>query len=464
MADWDTVAKYRRNIATRLEWSLRTNKPEQRLRDATKSLNGRTLLRNVPAASQPSPLSQPRVLREAASELAELEEAAGATYPDMLAMLKGRYGRTVLGDVFPSTQLGDDWASVPKSDAQPALAAFHDACTTLALKKRLRKSAANVHNFLTSATGRQLSDLSHLQDVDLEDWRLDHGVLRNVLQGLGNPAEWIETWLDAGTPSNVVSRRNYVNFYSVFALNAVVAKRKFRRNLWATRKQWERMECQILDGERGAPVFHYFSPPSGEEEHDVTGAVKTFQGPLRRVSFVFNVAQVRSVGGRPFRLPKLVEKRADVDECVSRHDVRLYHKEVESPSYDPEKDEIVMPPRTWFRSPAGRDQATLDYYATLLHELVHWTGHESRLARPFAYTIDEKYRFEELVAELGSGFLCVRFGLGNARRLTAGRHGVAAYINQYLEQGCDSIDLVIDAAGEANRASNYLIYAKTGEP
>ena len=118
-----------------------------------------------------------------------------------------------------------------------------------------------------------------------------------------------------------------------------------------------------------------------------------------------------------------------------------------------------MPPRISFQKGAGREQATVDYYATLLHELVHWTGHESRLARPFGYDSDE-YRFEELIVELGSGFLCGRFGLSNARRLTAGKHGVAAYISGWLNRGRDPVDLVLDAAGEANRASNYLIYGE----
>lgn len=131
MADTDTVAKYRRSIATRIEWSLRTNQPEQRLREAAEALGGRTLLRNVPAASRPSPLSKPRVLREAARELAELERATGATYLGILARLKGRYGRTTLGKVFALAEMDDDWANVPRADAQPALEAFRDGCTLL---------------------------------------------------------------------------------------------------------------------------------------------------------------------------------------------------------------------------------------------------------------------------------------------------------------------------------------------
>ena len=464
MADADTVAKFRRNTATQIAWSLRTNLPVERLLDATRDTTGRTVLRNVRAANRTSPLSKPRVLREAAPELAELEKAARATYLEMPERLKGCRGTTTVRRMFPSPRLPDNWSNVPKSDLQPALAAFRNGCASLSRPAGARGSAGNILGFLTSATGRQFNDLGHLQDVDLADWQTDHGVLRNVLRKLGNPADWIQTWLNVGTPCNVVSRRDYTNGYSVLVLNAVVAARKFRKNLWASRSQWERMGCRVVDGERGAPVFHYFSPPEGDDERNtVGGAERTGQGPLRRVSFVFNVSQV-SRAGRPFRLRNLVQKRGDVDACISRHGAGVVHRAVESPFYDTGTDAITMPPKSWFRSRAGREQATVDYYATLLHELVHWTGHESRLARPFGDFGDEKYRFEELVAELGSGFLCARLGLDNARRLTAGRHGVAAYINDYFEAGRDPVDLVIDAAGEANRASNYLIYSKSQEP
>jgi hypothetical protein len=47
------------------------------------------------------------------------------------------------------------------------------------------------------------------------------------------------------------------------------------------------------------------------------------------------------------------------------------------------------------------------YYATLVHELTYWTGHESRLDRALSSRFgNEAYAIEELVAELGAAFLC----------------------------------------------------------
>ena len=87
MPDSDTVAKFRRKKATQIEWSIRTNLPVQRLLDETRTTNGRTTLRNIPVAHRTSKLSKPRVLREAASDLTELENAAHATYLKILERL-----------------------------------------------------------------------------------------------------------------------------------------------------------------------------------------------------------------------------------------------------------------------------------------------------------------------------------------------------------------------------------------
>jgi antirestriction protein ArdC len=56
-----------------------------------------------------------------------------------------------------------------------------------------------------------------------------------------------------------------------------------------------------------------------------------------------------------------------------------------------------------------------EYYRTLFHELVHSTGHASRLNRTELLKINmlksHDYSKEELVAEMGSAFLCGRCGI-----------------------------------------------------
>lgn len=73
--------------------------------------------------------------------------------------------------------------------------------------------------------------------------------------------------------------------------------------------------------------------------------------------------------------------------------------------YMPGKDQIHMPPYQLFSGSEG-------YYATLVHELIHRTGHESRLNRA-SLTDSSKagYAFEELVADMGSAFVCSTLGI-----------------------------------------------------
>jgi antirestriction protein ArdC len=94
-----------------------------------------------------------------------------------------------------------------------------------------------------------------------------------------------------------------------------------------------------------------------------------------------------------------------------------------------------------------------NYYATLAHELTHWTGHRARLDREFGRERfgDEIYAMEELVAEMGAAFLCADLGV------TLGpRHDHAAYIASWLKVLRNDKRAVFTAASHAQRAADFL--------
>lgn len=105
-----------------------------------------------------------------------------------------------------------------------------------------------------------------------------------------------------------------------------------------------------------------------------------------------------------------------------------------------------MPVFECFRSPES-------YYATLAHELTHWTKHAKRLDREFGRKKwgDEAYAREELVAELGAAFLCADLGLTPE----AGTDH-AAYIQSWLKVLKNDKRAVFSAAAHAQRAANFL--------
>jgi antirestriction protein ArdC len=116
--------------------------------------------------------------------------------------------------------------------------------------------------------------------------------------------------------------------------------------------------------------------------------------------------------------------------------------------FRPSTDEIYMPDRDRFTSSANA-------YAVALHELVHWTGHASRLNRDFSRR-DEAYAFEELVAELGAAYLVAHLGLGGAKL-----ENHASYLQGYLRILKDDKAAIFTAARLASQAFDHIIKLTT---
>jgi hypothetical protein len=97
--------------------------------------------------------------------------------------------------------------------------------------------------------------------------------------------------------------------------------------------------------------------------------------------------------------------------------------------YAPAHDYIQLPsPQSYFEP--------INWHRTALHELGHWTGHASRLARDLSGAFGSKlYSGEELVAEMTSAFCCATLGI-----IPTVRH--ADYIGAWLEAPCQFFHLV----------------------
>ena len=112
-----------------------------------------------------------------------------------------------------------------------------------------------------------------------------------------------------------------------------------------------------------------------------------------------------------------------------------------------------MPPFEAFRDAQS-------HAATLAHELTHWTRHPSRLNRDFGRKRfgDEGYAVEELVAELGSAFLCADL------QLTAEvRDDHASYLASWLKVLKDDKRVIFTAASHASKAVDFL-HSKQPQP
>ena len=82
---------------------------------------------------------------------------------------------------------------------------------------------------------------------------------------------------------------------------------------------------------------------------------------------------------------------------------------------------------------------------------MHWTGHESRLDRTFGKRFgDDAYAFEELVAEIGSAFLCAAHGVATDNL----QH--PEYVANWLAVLKDDKRAIFTAASKAKIAAEYL--------
>ena len=101
----------------------------------------------------------------------------------------------------------------------------------------------------------------------------------------------------------------------------------------------------------------------------------------------------------------------------------------------------------------GRFAREEDYWATLAHEAVHWTRHESRLERDLGRQAwgDEGYAREELVAEIGSAFLCAELGIWPVVR-----EDHAQYIGPWLMKLDGDPQAIFEAAALASKAVTWI--------
>ena len=255
---------------------------------------------------------------------------------------------------------------------------------------------------------------------------------------------WIRPWsggLEA-VPMNGASRRAYRGINCIL-LTLEAQLRGFTRNVWLTYRQAGELGAQVRGGERGTTVVFYKRhevPAEPGEDNSEPHVV-----PLLRSFTVFNLAQIDRL---PERLQQPTAERNDwlrehaPEKLIANSGARVEHGGFMA-FYSPAEDRIQLPERGLFAD-AG------SYYATALHELIHWSGHPSRLDRQLGRRFgDAAYAVEELIAEVGSAFLCA------ACRLD-GRLQHPAYISNWLSVLKADKRAVFAAAAKAQQAADYV--------
>jgi antirestriction protein ArdC len=257
---------------------------------------------------------------------------------------------------------------------------------------------------------------------------------------------WHRSRTSIGRPMNAVTTMPY-HGVNVVALWAEAGARNFDSGFWATYRQWQSEGAQVRKGETGSLIV--FFRRTDPDENDAEASRRRI---IARTSFVFNAEQVDDwVEPDTHRFPTSpAEILETVENYVRATGATVRHKG-QSAYYDRRSDEIVLPERRLFLG-TETSTPTEAYYATLLHELTHWTGSKQRLDREFGARFgDQAYAFEELVADLGAAFLCADLEITNEPRADH-----AAYLSQWLSILKGDSRAIFTAAKAANTASDFL--------
>ncbi len=260
---------------------------------------------------------------------------------------------------------------------------------------------------------------------------------------------WVKPWsVSDFRPRNAKTNRPYRGVNSVL-LSLEADARGYADPRWLTFRQAIEIGARIRGGERGTTVVFYKLTKLPEQSADRT-EIQYRTVPLLRSFTVFNVAQVDGLPESMVKPPEPVawDSHAEAEALLYASGAEMHHGG-DSAYYQRAKDQIHLPPKSSF-SDSGA------YYTTALHELMHWTGAPIRCNRELKGRFgDNAYAVEELVAELGSAFLCAHCRID-------GRLQHAAYLHAWLKVLKADKRAIFTASAKAQAGADFVL--RTQQP
>ena len=312
------------------------------------------------------------------------------------------------------------------------------------------------------------------QDGKNSRQQIEEDVADRIIELLdqGKLPPWEKDWQDSpyGSPVNAISMKPYrgINRWMTMITQQIMGYTDPR---WLTYRQAETLGGHVRKGENSTTVVFWKrvtsrrnreegqEPNQGSRPNDNNAALPDGEKapttyPMLRAYHVFNVEQTEECRLKP--LPELDLSDHDPVELAEAiiagmpdpPGFETYPASNQAPHYTPRKDLVRVPEMGRYRSVEG-------YYNTVFHELVHATGHPSRLHR---FELDANahdlhaYGREELIAGMGSAMLSAHAGTG-----AAVLERDAAYIRSWRDTIQADKPMVIRAATLAQRAADLIL-------
>lgn len=213
---------------------------------------------------------------------------------------------------------------------------------------------------------------------------------------------WQQPMGEAGLPKNIITGRLYkgINVWLLASLG-------YEQNYFLSAKQIKEMGATIKEGQKGNLIVFWKWLEIKDDETDQSANI-----PFLRYSNVYNIAQCDGISET--QIPLMDDKQINpLKKCLEivvqmPNLPKIKHKE-DKAFYNPLLDFINVPKEQSFKDKES-------YYSILFRELIHSTGHLSRLNRKEvvqqkAFGADP-YSIEELTSEIGSSYMKSFAGIG----------------------------------------------------
>jgi antirestriction protein ArdC len=286
--------------------------------------------------------------------------------------------------------------------------------------------------------------------------------------------EWEKPWIAhaQGQPMNAITGRPY-NGLNDLMLFFHTEKHGYKVPAYLTFKQATELGSYAKKGEKGFPIAYwgkYYYEKDNPEHHikpEEYNKLSKEDKALYKERFVlqeytvFNVQQTTIPEEKPdvwekiqakFDIPKLNDengmfKSVGIDSMLKNESwlCPVHVQESNHAFYRPMTDDITVPLKTQFKDGES-------FYSTLLHEMGHSTGAESRLNREYGkFFGDAKYAKEELVAELTAALSSANLGIS-----TSIREENAQYLKSWLEALQQEPKFILTVLSDVHRASEMI--------
>ena len=255
---------------------------------------------------------------------------------------------------------------------------------------------------------------------------------------------WQRPWNLTNLPKNYVSNKAYRGINNFLLVHST-----FDSNYWLTYKQAKNLGGNVKKGEKGTIVVFWATGKRTKNDDDSDSNYR-----ILRFYKIFNLEQCENV--REIKNRETVEENTEIEENL---DIEWFMKSLKHvPTinyggnrafYRPSEDLIQIPSLSSF-------EQSDEYYNTHFHEIAHSTGHSIRLDRleKDAFFGNHEYSNEELVAEMSACFLCGMSGIETTK------DNSVAYIQGWLKKLKSDPKCVVQAAGKAQKAVDYLLDIK----